>query len=122
MRVLVVDDQQDAADALAMLLKLTHCDVRVAFNAESALSLAKEFLPNLLLADIGLPVVDGNELARRVRVCPELDRIMLAAITGYADPANRELSLHAGFEEYLVKPVSYDRLRQLLAKVADRAR
>ncbi len=120
MRVLIVDDQHDAANALAKLLKLTRCNVRVAYDVESALSAAREFLPNLVLSDVGLPLVDGNELARRVRSCRELDRTVLAAMSGYADPANREVSLHAGFDEYLVKPIAYESLCQLLARAAQR--
>jgi DNA-binding response OmpR family regulator len=117
-RVLVVDDQQGAASALAVLLKLTRCDVRVAYDAETGLSLAREFLPNLLFADIGLAIVDGHELARCVCDCPELDGTVLVAVSEYGDLANRELSLHAGFDEFLVKPVAYRNLCRMLARIA----
>jgi DNA-binding response OmpR family regulator len=120
MRVLVVDNDRDTADSLAMLLKLAHCEVRVAYDAFSCLEEAVTFLPDLLLADVGMPRMDGNELARQIRQCRSFDRTVLAALTGYADARHRELAASAGFTEYLVKPIPAETLYELLGRVAER--
>jgi CheY-like chemotaxis protein len=120
MRVLVVDDDHDAANALAMLVKFTKCEVRVAYDAAAGLDEALAFQPDLLMADLGMPGMDGTELARHIRQSRRLDKTILAAMTGYADEPNRELSLAAGFAEYLVKPASAQAIYQLLGRVADR--
>jgi CheY-like chemotaxis protein len=120
MRVLVVDNNRDAADSLAMLLKLVHCEVRVTYDGFACLEEAATFLPDLLLADVGMPRMDGNELARQIRQCKSHDRAFLAAITGFADARHRELAGAAGFDEYLVKPVAAESIYDLLARVAER--
>src|SRR5215469_6557694 len=114
MRVLVVDDHRDTADCLARLLRVTDCD------GVSALEEATKFLPDLLLADLGMPTMDGNELARQIRRCRSLDATVLAALTGYADAEHRELAAAAGFTEYVVKPVPFRLICVLLQRVADR--
>lgn len=120
MRVLVVDNDRDTADSLAMLLAFAKCDVRVAYDGFSALDEAAQFLPDLLLTDLGMPRLDGTELARRIRQCRSLDQTVLVALTGYADAAHRELAAAAGFTEYLVKPVAMQTVYELLARVAER--
>ena len=120
MRVLVVDNDHDTADALAMVLKLAKCEVRVTYDALAALEAAKSFEPDLLLADLAMPWMDGNELARQIRQCLNLDRTVLAALTGYADAEHRGLAAAAGFTEYLVKPAPAQAICELLGRVAER--
>jgi CheY-like chemotaxis protein len=117
--VLVVDNDRDTADMLAMLLKFAKCEVRVAYDGFSALAEAATFHPDLLLADLAMPQMDGTELARRVRQCEGLDRTVLAALTGYADDKSRALAAAAGFTEYLVKPLPAERIGALLVRVAE---
>jgi signal transduction histidine kinase len=111
-RVLVVDDNEDAAEMLAELLSECGHLVEVAHNAEAALETVRRFAPDLALLDIGLPVVDGYELAKRLRA--QDGSVRLVAVSGYGDRTNRARSSEAGFEAHLVKPVRIDDLLKLL--------
>ncbi|MEK6346702.1 MAG: ATP-binding protein [Burkholderia sp.] len=113
-RVLVVDDNQDAANSLAALLETDGHQVSIAYSAEAALALAETCLPEAVLLDIGLPGMDGHEVARRMRASSALDGVQLIAVTGYGQEADRESSLSAGFDAHLVKPVAVPVLQQLL--------
>ncbi len=113
-RVLVVDDNLDAAKSLAALLKMQGHEVRVAYDGRSALELAAGFLPQFVLLDIGMPGMDGYEVARRLRTIPNLQRARLAALTGWGQPEDRRRSAEAGFDYHLVKPVEPQRLQELL--------
>jgi two-component system CheB/CheR fusion protein len=115
LRILVVDDHEDAAESLATLLRLLGHEVRVAADASEALDVVSAFQPDVALLDIGLPGMDGYELARRLRRLPGLDRILLLALTGYGLDADRRRSQEAGFDGHLVKPVDLDALRARLA-------
>lgn len=118
MRVLVVDNDRDTADTLGMLLNAVHsCEVRVTYDAATCLIEAALFTPQLLLADLGMPGMDGMELARQIRQCRELDQTILIALTGWGDAEHREQALAAGFDEYLLKPVSLDRISELIARL-----
>jgi CheY-like chemotaxis protein len=114
-RVLVVDDSEDIAVMMSELLHSWGYDTRYAHDALSALALAEEFDPDVAVLDIGLPVIDGFELARRFRAHPQLGRTRLIAITGYGQDQDRKLSAEAGFSAHLVKPVDLEQLRELLA-------
>jgi PAS domain S-box-containing protein len=116
-RVLVVDDNQDAAESVALLLELWGHDVRITYDGWSALAEAPDFLPEFILLDIGLPGLDGYEVARRLRSDPRLDRTVLIAMTGYGQEQDRLLALEAGFSHHLVKPVDPAVLRELLAQI-----
>jgi CheY-like chemotaxis protein len=105
-RVLVVDDNRDAANALAEALEHSGHHVRVAYDGATALRAAAEFRPRLALLDLGLPELDGYELARRLRASRSDDPLLLVAITGYGQDADRKRSAQAGFDRHLVKPVS----------------
>jgi len=109
-RILVVDDNEDAAWILAETLSLIGHDVRCAHDGPSALRAATEHVPEVALIDIGLPVMDGYELAARIRAEPRLSGVRLIALTGYSQPGDRRRSTDAGFAMHLVKPVSIDRL------------
>ena len=113
-RVLVVDDNLDAAKSLAALLKMQGHEVRVAHDGRSALEVAAGFLPQFVLLDIGMPGMDGYEVARRLRTIPDLQRARLAALTGWGQPEDRRRSAEAGFDFHLVKPVEPQRLQELL--------
>jgi signal transduction histidine kinase/ActR/RegA family two-component response regulator len=109
LKILVVDDNRDAAETLAEVLSGAGHRVRVAFDGPSAIALAQEFGPDLAFLDIGLPVMDGYELARRLRALPnDLAALRLVAVTGYGQPSDRERAHAAGFDAHLVKPVSLE--------------
>ncbi len=117
-RVLVVDDNRDAADLLSESLGLLGFEVCVAYDGPSALEAADHFRPELALLDIGLPVMDGYEVARRLRDRAELRDLRLVALTGYGQESDRRRSRDAGFHAHLVKPLDLNALAALLERLA----
>jgi DNA-binding response OmpR family regulator len=111
--VLVVDDNADIADALAALLDLKGCQVRVAHRGELGLEIAAKFKPEIVFLDIGLPGMDGFEVARELRSALG-DAVTLVALTGYGQASDREKSAEAGFDHHLVKPARLDQIREIL--------
>ncbi|MCD2518528.1 ATP-binding protein [Massilia sp. G4R7] len=118
LRVLVVDDNLDAAHTLNLYLAAAGHRVEIAYNGHDALKLAAVFAPQVCLLDIGLPDMDGNELARRLRREPATANAMLVAATGYGRQQDREAAIEAGFDHYMVKPVNTVQLGELLAQAA----
>ena len=118
LRVLVVDDNEDAAAMLASLLEATGHEVMVEHASKRALERARIERPDVCLLDLGLPEMDGNELARCLRAQPETADSVLVAITGYGQEEDRKNTLAAGFDHHLVKPVDTARLVSLLAEVS----
>ena len=116
-RLLVVDDNRDAADSLAMMLRLQGHEVRVAHNGPTALEMVKGYRPTLVLLDIGMPDMDGYEVARRMRRMPGLEKVVLAALTGWGQQEDRRRTAEAGFDHHLVKPVDPKALESLLANL-----
>jgi len=118
-RILVVDDNVSSAQSLAMILKLEGHDVRVAYDGDLALEAVTSFRPQVVLMDIGLPGMDGYEVARRLRGDPELGAgiALLAAVTGYAEDEARRCSRDAGFDHHLVKPVDPDEVLALVSSL-----
>ena len=114
-RVLVVDDNLDSAESMCLLLELWGHRARVARNADEALTRALEMRPDLVLLDIGLPGIDGFEVARQMRSRPELAHTTLVAMTGYGHDDDRQRSREAGFVSHLVKPVATAELQAVLA-------
>jgi PAS domain S-box-containing protein len=114
-RVLVADDNRDAADALAMLLELSGHEVRVAHGGRAALSLAQTFRPDVAILDIGMPELNGYEVARQLRRAPWGARMCLVALTGWGQDDDRQRAQEAGFNQHLTKPVDTDALEKLLA-------
>lgn len=112
LRVLIVDDNVDAAQMLAWLLEELGCCTEVAYDGRTAIELAREFEPQLALLDINLPEMDGYELATHLR--EELDGVRLVAVTAYGQPSDRRRSRQAGFEAHLVKPLDVNELAPLL--------
>ena len=113
-RVLIVDDNQDAAELLAELLDASGHEIRTAFDGPGALRVIDEFEPEVALLDLGLPVMDGYELARRLRA--RCRAVRLIAVTGYGQAADHERSKTAGFDVHLTKPVTFDALVRVLAE------
>jgi CheY-like chemotaxis protein len=117
-RVMVVDDNVDAAAMLAMLLEASGHQVVVEHGSRQALKRVAMQLPDVCLLDIGLPDMDGNELAQHIRARPETANTVLIAVTGYGQESDRAHSLAAGFDHHLVKPVDTRQLSAILAEVA----
>jgi CheY-like chemotaxis protein len=112
--VLIVDDNVDAAAMLAELLGASGYHTMVANDGPQALALAQRFVPDVALLDIGLPAMDGYELARRLRDVAGWTAVRLFAVTGYGAHGDRERSRAAGFDQHLVKPISFPMLQQLM--------
>jgi PAS domain S-box-containing protein len=119
-RVLVVDDNVDSADSIASLLESSGHDVKVAYSAEKALEMATEYQPEIMLLDIGLPEMDGYEVAKRLRQNPQLKDLRLIALTGYGQDSDRQRSRETGFDAHVVKPVDWRDLSELLASLMKR--
>jgi PAS domain S-box-containing protein len=115
LRVLVVDDNEDAAVSLAELLRLSGHQVAVAHDGPDALRLAGDLPPDIVLLDLGLPGMDGYEVARHLRAQPALRDTRLVALSGYGQESDKRATAQAGFEAHLVKPVALDELMRLLA-------
>lgn len=122
LRMLIVDDNRDAADSLAMLLRTPGNEIRTAYDGLEALQAASEFRPEVVLLDIGLPNIDGHEVAQRLRREPWGQRVCLIAVTGWSDESDRARSRAAGFDHHLVKPLDTGLLAQLLSSVERSAR
>ncbi len=114
LRILIVDDNVDAADSTAMLLSLDGYETHSVHSAHAALEAAPSIRPDVVLLDIGLPEMDGYEVARRLRSLPAGEHSLIVALTGYGQPADRERATLAGFDEFLVKPVEPVVLNRLL--------
>jgi CheY-like chemotaxis protein len=117
LRILIVDDNRDAADSLAMLLRTTGNDIRTAYDGLEAVQVASEFRPEVVLLDIGLPKIDGHEVAQRIRQETWGRQMCLIAVTGWSDETDRARSRAAGFDHHLVKPLDTGHLAQLLGSV-----
>jgi CheY-like chemotaxis protein len=113
-RILLVDDNADAADSLAMLLRLHGHEVQTAYDGETALRVAAEFRPEFALLDLGMPRMDGFELARRLRMQDGGARVTIVAVTGWGHDAERQHTRAAGFDYHLTKPVEFKALADIL--------
>jgi PAS domain S-box-containing protein len=116
-RVLVVEDNKDGADSLALLLQMMGHHVRIAYTGPEALNMAKTLCPQVVLLDIGLPGMSGYDVAKILRAMPELDAPLLVALTGYGQEEDKQQSREAGFNHHLVKPVNPEILQRLLKSV-----
>jgi CheY-like chemotaxis protein len=120
LRILVVDDLADAADSLALVLRLLGHEVRTAYNGPAALIAAEQFHPHVVLLDIGLPALDGYQVAKRLRQMPLLQRPCLIAVSGYGQQADVDYAHQSGFDLHLLKPVTTEQLSANLAKIISR--
>jgi PAS domain S-box-containing protein len=120
LRILLVDDNHDSADSLAMLLELKGHEVRIAYGGEQALEIAPRFVPQLAVIDIAMPKMDGYATLAALRVMPELAGTMFVAMTGFGHASDREQTRTAGFHAHLVKPVELAQFDALLAQAEAR--
>ncbi len=114
LKVLVVDDNVDAADSVALLLNIDGFNARSVHGALAAIDTVHSFKPDVVLLDIGLPIMDGYEVARRLRTDNTIERVRIVALSGYGQQADRERATQAGFDDYLVKPVEPTALSEFL--------
>lgn len=119
-RILIVDDNVDAGDTLGILLRDGGNDVLVVHDGTTAIDQAASFLPDVVLLDIGLPGMDGFEVARRLRALPGLESALFVAVSGYALDQHRREATEAGIDRYFTKPVGIKALRDLLAATPSR--
>ena len=115
-RILIVDDNADAADTLVMFMELYGCTARAVHTGTAALEALAEFAPEVALFDIGLPDMNGYELARRARALPGGAAMLMIAATGWGQDADKQLARDAGFDHHLTKPIDFDKLRALLGQ------
>jgi PAS domain S-box-containing protein len=115
LRVLVVDDNHDAADSLTELLRLQGHEVRVAYSGSASLEMTKAYTPDVVFLDIGMPAMDGYDVARRLRQTPGLEKTVLAALTGWGQQEDRRRTAEAGFDHHLVKPPEPASVERILA-------
>ncbi|HET6630641.1 MAG TPA: response regulator [Woeseiaceae bacterium] len=126
LRLLIIDDNEDLAKGLSLYLtEQSGHEVRCAHTGEAGIAIAREFKPDVVLLDIGLPDIDGYEVARRLRAEEDLEEVPLIGISGFSTSADRKRAKRAGFDRYFVKPIAFDKLNDVLAgqlaPAADRA-
>jgi CheY-like chemotaxis protein len=114
-RILIVDDNADAATTLAAVLEMAQHEVCVALDGPAALRLGESFRPQVVLLDIGLPGMDGYEVARELRRRPGTREALVIAVSGYGSEADRRRALEAGFDHHLTKPIASGALERLMA-------
>jgi CheY-like chemotaxis protein len=117
-RVLLVDDDADSTEPLALLLQSKGHDTRIATSGADAIAVAQSFDPHVVLLDLGLPAMDGYEVARRLRQEPRGGDVVLVALTGWSGREVRQRAADAGFDYHLVKPVNWEELGRIVESVA----
>ena len=118
MRVFIVDDNEDAAMLMAEVLETKGHVTGTSFDAATALRVISDFAPDVVLLDIGLPIVNGYELAQRLRRMSELGPVRLFAVTGYSQESYRKRSMECGFDQHLTKPIELEALDSLIRGAA----
>lgn len=112
-RVIIIDDNHDVADSLAQWLTLAGHDVHTFYTGETALQNVQRIQPQIILLDIGLPDINGYEVARKLRAVPDVAKFTLVAVTGYGQPTDSEVFRSAGFDEYFSKPMHFSKLKSI---------
>ncbi len=118
MKVLVADDNRDAAISLGTLLELSNYEVLIAHDGEEALRMARDAMPEAMILDIGMPLITGDQVARAVRGEPWGAHVLMVAVTGWGQPEDKERASAAGFDHHLTKPVDLDQMEKLLGDFA----
>ncbi len=121
-RVLVVDDNEDAAELLSIMLDMIGQTAAVAHSGPDCLSMAVQFLPDLIFLDIGMPGMNGFDTALALRAMPSLEKTMLVALTGWDDAQTRSRALASGFDRHLTKPATLELIEDVLRHYAVAAR
>jgi CheY-like chemotaxis protein len=116
-RVLVVDDNRDAADTLSAMLQMLGVDARVAYDGKAALEAVEGFRPAVVVLDLGMPGMDGYAVARAIRERAELNDVRLVALTGWGQERDRASTRQAGFDHHLIKPVDIDAMQAVLERL-----
>ncbi len=114
-RIMIVDDNEQAASTLAMMCELSGVEVLFVTSGKTAINQAISFKPHLILLDIGMPDIDGYEVCRNIRKTPDLKGVKIYANSGWSDDTHRQRSVEAGFDGYLVKPIQISKLEELIA-------
>ncbi|HET6883254.1 MAG TPA: response regulator [Pirellulales bacterium] len=117
--ILVIDDNCDAADVLGMLLRMLGHTVHTAHSGAMGLDQIESIHPDLIFLDLGMPNIDGYEVARRVRQNPKLTDTRVIAVTGFVDQRRRDLAAEAGFDDYLIKPTNVNQLQEVIGRTRD---
>ena len=112
-KVLVVDDNRDAADSLQALFEMENCRVATAYDGHEAVLATEQAMPDMIVMDLGMPRMDGYEAARRIRRQPGSKEVLMIAVTGWGQSDARQRTMEAGFDHHLIKPVNFDELRQI---------
>jgi PAS domain S-box-containing protein len=120
LRILVIDDIPDVADVMKMMLDMEGFETQVAYSGATALDIARRFAPDVIFCDIGLPVMDGHEIARRIRADPAIEPATLIALTGWGAEAEVRRTRESGFDFHMVKPVDANALLELLSHIEPR--
>ena len=120
-RVLLVDDNPDSSEPLSLLLQTRGHETRIATDGEGALAMADEFRPNCVLLDLGLPRMDGYEVARQLRARPYGNQLILIALTGWSGKDVRTRAADAGFDYHVVKPVNWEELEKIVESASSPA-
>jgi two-component system CheB/CheR fusion protein len=118
-RVLIVDDNEDACESLAVVLRIINYVAECCMDPTQTTTRIAAFHPDAVLLDLGMPGMNGYEVARQIRKTPGLGKLMLIALTGYGSPEDRALTEAAGFDYHMVKPVDLDELQRLLNLASD---
>ncbi len=112
-RVLVVDDNRDAADSLQALFEMENCAVATAYDGYEAVQAVEVAMPQIIVMDLGMPTMDGYEAARRIRAKPGSEEVLMIALTGWGQSDARQRTMEAGFDHHLIKPVNFDEIKRL---------
>jgi DNA-binding response OmpR family regulator len=121
LRLLIVDDNRDSADTLALLLKSQGFDVCVAYEGEQAIQAALTFRPDVLIVDLVMPSLDGFQVAKKLRAMPAFEKSVFVALSGCSDQPHFDEASEAQFDEYVVKPPKLSLLLAILSEVSERA-
>jgi CheY-like chemotaxis protein len=122
LRLLVVDDNRDAAESLAILLRATGNEVDIAFDGPSALVMMCRKHPDAVFLDLGLPIMDGYEVARRIRAQKQFSDLVIVALSGWGNEKDRRRSRAAGIDHHLIKPAEFEEIQALLMSASTRRR
>ncbi len=113
-KVLVVDDNRDAADSLQALFEMENCKVATAYDGIEAVQAVDETMPDMIIMDLGMPSMDGYEAARRIRRKPGSQDVLMIALTGWGQSDARQRTIEAGFDHHMIKPVNFEEIKRLV--------